>query len=119
MHPKRPRRRSGAFLITLKPSVAPAAATLETDEEAKRSPPHALSADGPLAAAIAVLDQLRRRILGRERSLAVRPNRERGCGARRRSNHQQRTGHNCRFADHTFHPPVGMPPSTPAAYPEL
>ena len=110
--PKRPRYRSGADLIASKSSrsVPGAAAALETYVEARRSPAPAISALPPPTAAIAVLDRLRQRILGRDRSLAVRPNRDRRCGARRRSNQKQRTGHNCGFADHTLHPPVGMPP---------
>src|SRR5439155_9974988 len=92
---KRPRHKAGADLIASKPSrsVAGAAATLETYEEARRSPSPALSAYGTLAAAIAILDRLRH-ILGRDRSLAMRPNGDCGCGARRHSNHKQRTGHN-------------------------
>ena len=120
--PKRPRHRSGANLIASKPSrsvPATAAAALETYVEARRSPAPAISALPPPTAAIAILDRLRQRILGRDRSLAVRPNRDRRCGACRRSNHKQRTGHHCGFADHSLHPPVGLPPSTPAGYPEL
>ena len=119
---KRPRHKSGANLIASKPSrsvPAAAAAALETYVEARRSPAPAISALPPPTAAIAILDRLRQRILGRDRSLAVRPNRDRRCGACRRSNHEQRTGHHCGFADHSLHPPVGLPPSTPAGYPQL